>query len=61
MCRTSLSQLCDVDIIIVLIDIGFGFSPGVSCGLGTFFPISEETARQLKAEKRRQIIVTGQI
>ena len=49
MYRTSLSQLCNVDIITVLDNMGFGFSPGVSCGLGPFHPISEETAKALKA------------
>ncbi len=49
MYRTSQSQLCDLDIITVLDNMGFGFRPGVSCGLGMFFPISAETARELKA------------
>jgi hypothetical protein len=52
MYRTSLSQLCNVDIITVLDNLGFGFSPGVSCGLGPFYPISEETAKALKAEQK---------
>lgn len=51
MYRTSMSQLCNVDIITVLDNMGFGFSPGVSCGLGPFYPISEETAKALKAEQ----------
>ena len=51
MYRTSMSQLCNVDIITVLDNMGFGFSPGVSCGLGPFYPISEETAKALKSEK----------
>lgn len=49
MYRTSQSQLCDLDIITVLDSMGFGYRPGVSCGLGMFFPISEETAKQIKA------------
>lgn len=49
MYRTSLSKLCDLDIITVLDNLGFGYSPGVSCGLGMFFPISEGTAKALKA------------
>lgn len=48
MYRTSLSRLCDLDIITTLNNLGFGYTPGVSCGLGMFFPISEETARQLR-------------
>lgn len=42
MYRSSIGQLCDIDIVTVLDDWGFGFSPGVSCGLGMFSPIDEE-------------------
>lgn len=48
MYRTSIGRLCDLDIITVLNNIGFGYSPGASCGLGMFFPISEATASQLR-------------
>lgn len=48
MYRTSLSQLCNVDIITVLDNIGFGFSPRNSCGLGLFYPVTEEDAKKLK-------------
>jgi hypothetical protein len=34
--KTSLSQLCNVDIITVLHQDGAGMSPGASCGLGSF-------------------------
>ncbi|MEY3703138.1 MAG: hypothetical protein RLZZ561_758 [Pseudomonadota bacterium] len=37
--RTSLSQLCSVDIISVLQDFGGRLSEGVSCGLGPFQPV----------------------
>lgn len=47
MYRTSLNQLCNVDIITVLNNIGFGFSPGASCGLGMFHPVEPLTAEQL--------------
>jgi len=47
MYRTSLNQLCNVDIITVLRNIGFGFQPGISCGLGMFEPIDELTAEEL--------------
>jgi hypothetical protein len=47
MYRTSTSQLCNVDTITVLNDLGFGFVPGASCGLGKFAPISEEAAEEL--------------
>lgn len=48
MYRSSLNQLCNVDIITVLDDIGFGFRGGMSCGLGMFHPISEEEAELLE-------------
>ncbi len=37
--RTSLSQLCSVDIISVLQDFGGRVSEGPSCGLGLFQPV----------------------
>ena len=56
MYRTSTSQLCNVDTITVLNDLGFGFMPGATCGLGKFAPISEEAAEELlkTAETRRR-------
>jgi len=48
MYRTSMSRLCDLDIITVLYDQGFGLMPGPSCGLGRFYPITEEDAEALK-------------
>lgn len=48
MYRTSLSQLCNVDIITVLDNHGFGFTPGPSCGLGKFYPITKDEAEALK-------------
>lgn len=53
MYRTSLNQLCNVDIITVLDNIGFGFSPGASCGLGLFYPVTEDDVKGLK-EKVKQ-------
>ena len=47
MYRTSLNQLCNVDIITVLRSMGFGFQPGISCGLGMFERIDELTAEEL--------------
>jgi hypothetical protein len=47
MYRTSVGRLCNVDIITVLEDWGFGFAPGASCGLGMFHPITEEIADEL--------------
>ena len=48
MYRTSLSQLCNVDIITVLNNLGFGFLPGASCGLGMFRPITADMVVALK-------------
>jgi hypothetical protein len=53
MYRTSLSQLCDLDIITVLNDAGFGFTPGASCGLGRFYPITKEEAKALQKAPRK--------
>ncbi|WP_017670414.1 hypothetical protein [Blastomonas sp. AAP53] len=36
---TSLTQLCNVDIITVLQNVGGGFNRGASCGLGEFTPV----------------------
>lgn len=52
MYRSSVGQLCNVDIITVLDDWGFGFSPGVSCGLGMFHPITEQIAEELLQSNR---------
>jgi hypothetical protein len=43
--RTSLSQLCSVDIITVLYNVGSSLQPGASCGLGKFQPM-ERPARK---------------
>ncbi|MGB5076089.1 MAG: hypothetical protein WBO17_01250 [Sphingorhabdus sp.] len=44
--RTSLSQLCSVDIIHVLHDYGGRLSEGAGCGLGVFQPIEKTTANR---------------
>jgi hypothetical protein len=49
MYRTSLSQLCDLDIITVLDDFGFGLRPGASCGLGLFVPMEQQDLDDFKA------------
>jgi hypothetical protein len=54
MYRTVLTQLCDIDVITVLQDVGFGFMPTASCGLGKFEPIDEDTAEELVAEADRE-------
>lgn len=55
MYRTSLSQLCDLDMITVLNDFGSGFTPGASCGLGRFYPITKEEAKELRKKPKRNI------
>lgn len=47
MYRSAVGRLCNVDIITVLNDWGFGFAPGASCGLGMFHPITEQIAKEL--------------
>ncbi|MCP1471002.1 hypothetical protein J3E64_002699 [Sphingobium sp. OAS761] len=39
--KTSLSQLCSVDIVTVLYNNGPGLQPGASCGLGKFQPMEK--------------------
>jgi hypothetical protein len=53
MYRVTLPSLCDVDVITVLNDIGPGFMPGASCGLGKFQPISKEAAEEIKRVAER--------
>ena len=52
MYRVSSSQLCSNDTITVLQDVGFGFMPGPTCGLGKFAPITKDEADEL--EQRSQ-------
>lgn len=56
MYRVALDQLCSLDIITVLQDVGFGFQAGAACGLGSFKSISTEQAdaliASLKGEKQ---------
>lgn len=53
MYRTSLHELCNVDIITVLDDVGSGYMPGTSCSLGSFYPISKDDAAKLRKESRQ--------
>ncbi len=47
--ETSLSVLCNVDVIHVLRNIGGDLVPGPSCGLGTFQPITADEVETLLA------------
>jgi len=51
MYRTTLNQLCDLDIITVLDPMGRGFMPGASCGLGKFSLLSDDQYKSLKAAR----------
>lgn len=44
--KTSLSQLCSVDIITVLYSTGGGLDRGASCGLGKFQPMEKATPQR---------------
>ena len=48
MYRTTINRLCNVDVITVLDDAGFGLVPGASCGLGKFQPITDDVAADLE-------------
>jgi len=48
MYKTSLSQVCDLDTITVLDQVGSGFIRGASCGLGKFEPVGKTDVEMLK-------------
>ena len=50
--RTSIAEVCDLDVVTVLNSIGGGFMPGASCGLGRFEPVSEADVTALKAQAK---------
>ena len=54
MYKTSLSQLCDLDIITVLDSVGGGYMRGASCGLGKFVPIEEEAEAEKQVETNEE-------
>ncbi len=49
------NRLCSVDVITVLESFGGGLQPGISCGLGQFYGISEDEARFLRYGERSEI------
>lgn len=51
--RPRSSQLCNVDVITVLEDVGLGQNQGANCALGDFYPMTEEEAAALKDEIER--------
>ncbi len=50
--RTTLTELCDLDIITVLHPTGVGFMQGPSCGLGMFQPVTKNEVDLLKQQIR---------
>lgn len=54
MYRVTMNQLCDLDVITVLYDAGFGLVEGPSCGLGKFEPVTPMFAKQLKKDAARR-------
>jgi len=50
--RTSLDQLCDVDVVTVLEQFGGGYQPAASCGLGKFEPMDKDEIASLRKAAR---------
>lgn len=48
--QTRAGRLCNVDTIRVIEQIGGSIREGIGCGLGLFYPITEDEAEFLKAE-----------
>jgi hypothetical protein len=48
MYRVTINRLCSMDVITMLDQLGSGFIPGASCGLGQFHLIDEELLGKLK-------------
>ena len=46
------SQICDLDSVSVLQTWGVGFTPGVSCRLGRFVPVTEDDVEALRSPPR---------
>jgi len=59
------SQLCSVDMITVLEDVGFGIRPGFTCRLGEFAPMSPADIEDLEFRKKNggapQVIETSSV
>ena len=53
--RTSLNELCSVDVISVLDSVGPGYQAGPSCGLGRFEPITKEEIKTLKDSLKKEV------
>ena len=53
MYKTSISQLCSLDIIHVLESYGGGYQQGAACCLGKFSPASDDEVKALKAKLKQ--------
>jgi hypothetical protein len=54
MYKTSITQLCSLDIINVLESYGGGYQAGAGCGLGVFTPASDGDIKALKASLKKK-------
>ena len=52
MYRTTLNQLCSIDMFTVLDNFGGGFMPGATCSLGKFHPATQEEVEAPDAGQR---------
>lgn len=52
--RTSLNEICNVDVITVLDKVGPGYTGGPSCGLGRFEPITKDEIKALKDSLKKK-------
>src|SRR5262245_44432022 len=48
--RSNVDRLCNLDTITMLYRGGFGFTPGATCGLGMFQPVTQAQVDMVKAE-----------
>jgi hypothetical protein len=55
MYQTTHAQLCDVDMVTVLEEWGGRFTPGFTCKLGDFQPITREEAEELTAVRGKDV------
>ncbi len=52
MFRTSIDLVCDVDVVTIVDQLGWGLQPRASCGLGKFDPVDEDEVKQLRNAAR---------
>jgi hypothetical protein len=59
--KTTINQLCNVDLITVLEQWGAGLREGFTCGLGSFYPLPFEEAELLRKEHDKPNSTRGAI